>query len=221
MDLGSVQGSLEQIIPEQYAGFPIMLVAVLLLGLLALYSYKIFKITLTLGGAIVFGMIGNSMLTPIILGFMEKAPEGINLGIAVGFVCALIGGVLMNFFFKLALFISGAGAGWMVGATVVELVRGLFPTVEFLKGDLGALVISAFSALTLGVLSLFLFKFIYIVFTSLGGMIAAIVMVVTSIKPDPGIGVLSVAVVIGMIAGIIAAAGQSKSSSKNHHNERE
>ena len=112
MNLDSVQGTLTGMIPEQYAGyagFLIVLVGALVLGLLAIYSYKIFRITLTLGGAIVFGVLGCFLLAPIVTGMMgEAVPKDISMPFAVGFVCAIIGGVLMKFLFKFALFVSGA-----------------------------------------------------------------------------------------------------------------
>ena len=223
MDLGSVQGSLTGIVPEQFAdfaGFPIILIATLILGLMAIYSYKIFRITLTLGGAIVCGLVGSSLVAPIVVGLLgEGAPLGIEMEYAIGFIFALIGGVTMNFFFKVALFISGAGAGWMVGSTIVtSIVRSILPTVEFLNTSIGEYVINGVCAIIVGVLSLFLFKFIYIVFTSLGGMIGASLLIVTSIKPEAGNAATMVAIAIGFIAGIIAAVNQYKSSDKNHNN---
>ena len=153
-------------IPEKfapYAYFVIAIVAALLLGLMAIYSYKILRITLTLGGASVFGVLGCFLLAPFLQKFIT-VPEEINFSFAVGFVCAIIGGLLMNLLFKFALFVSGAIAGWMLGTTVINGILGtLFPTVEFFNTQLGDLVVDAVCAITVGVVSLFLFKFVYIV----------------------------------------------------------
>ena len=226
VDLNSILNEVAAVLPPEFAGFvgfPVVLVAVILLGLLAMYSYKIFRITLTVGGSIVCGVLGSMFVAPFVTGFIGKSVMGFDMVYSIGFICALLGGLLMNSFFKLALFISGAGAGWIMGGTVVYgLVVAMLPNVPYINEPLGMLCVKGVCALVVGILSLFLFKFIYIVFTSLGGMIGAILLVIISVKPHPGTPVLMVAVLIGLILGIIAASKQYKNSGdKPHHAEDE
>ena len=217
-----IQTALNGLVPASFAGFPVILIATLLLGLLAIYSYKIFRIALTVGGAIIFGALGSIVIAPFIIKFIPTPPVGIELEYAIGFAFALLGGCIMKFFFKVALFISGAGAGVVLGAPICAIIRGIFPTVELFNHQLGEWVVSGVCALILGIISLFLFKFIYIVSTSLGGMIGAVVLIVASIKPQAGNAAMMVAILIGLIAGTIAAINQYKTSeTKSRRSEQE
>ncbi len=226
VNVDSIVDSMNGAVPEglsSFVGFPIVLIAVLVLGLLALYSYRIFRITLTLGGAIAFGLVGSIVIAPLLKGMIGELPLGFQMEYVLGFIFALIGGVTMKFFFKVALFVSGAGVGWMFGTSVCAIVQSFLPDVEFFSQQIGVWVIDGICAIIVGVLSLFLFKFIYIVSTSLGGMVGAAVLIVSTVKPQAGGYATAVAVLIGIIAGIISAVNQYKTSgdSKSKRNEQE
>ena len=226
MNVDSIVDSMNGVVPgelAQFAGFPIVLIATLILGLLALYSYRIFRITLTVGGAIAFGLVGSVLVAPLLTGLIGELPAGLQMEYICGFLFALIGGVTMKFFFKVALFVSGAGVGWMFGTSVCAIIQSFLPDVEFFSQQIGVWVIDGICAIIVGVLSLFLFKFIYIVSTSLGGMVGAAVLIVSTIKPHAGGYATAVAVLIGIIAGIIAAVNQYKTSgdSKPKRNDQE
>lgn len=221
VDLNSILNEVAAVLPPElagFAGFPIVLVAVLLLGLLAMYSYKIFRIILTVGGSIVCGTLGSTFVAPLVVKFVGQTVAGFDMVYSIGFICALLGGLLMNAFFKLALFISGAGAGWIMGGMFVYgMIVAMFPNIPYISEPLGMICVKGICALVVGILSLFLFKFVYIVFTSIGGMIGAIVLVIISIKPHPGTPALMIAVLIGLILGIIFAIKQYQSSGDKPH----
>ena len=111
----------------------------------------------------------------------------------------------------------------MFGTSVCAIVQSFLPDVEFFSQQIGVWVIDGICAIIVGVLSLFLFKFIYIVSTSLGGMVGAAVLIVSTIKSHAGGYATAVAVLIGIIAGIIAAVNQYKTSgdSKPKRNDQE
>jgi hypothetical protein len=212
--IDSVFGTMGEYLPEEFAGylgFPVILVAVLICGLMAIYSYRIFRLSLTVFGAIGLGVVGGNIVAPLLINAMGEAPEGISMVAVCGFISALIGGLLMNFLFKVALFLSGAGAGFGLGISVVlPLLINQFPDSTFFAGEGGFWVVGGVCALILGILFIFLFKFLYIVSTSMGGMITASLLVCTAIVPDGGVIVVAASIIIGFVAGIFAAVKQYK-----------
>ena len=211
--INGLDSMLESMPPEaaemlaQY-GFVITLASVLVLGLIALFSYKIFKLSLTIIGALAFGAIGSMFLAPLLINAIGEV-GAVNLTAIVGFVCALIGGLLMHFLFKLALFVTGAAGGWFfVAPFVLALLQSQFEA-EFFATETGYYVVSAVCALLAAILFMFLFKFLYIVITSVGGMTVAGFMVGSAIMPANLIVWVAFAA-IGLIAGIFAAVYQYK-----------
>ena len=206
--------SFEGVLPEEFAGmlgFPIILVAVLILGLTALYSYRIFKIMLTVSGVLGAGISGYLVVAPLILKSLASAPEAIDLQVIIGLVMALLGGLLINLLFKVALFLSGAASGFLAGVSVIlPLLINQFPDSEFFTGNAGMWVVGGICALILGILCIFLFKFLYITISSVGGMTGAAVLIGSQVAPTGGTIVLIVSALVGVIAGIFAAVHQYK-----------
>ena len=215
--MNGLLNSLEDVLPAGMAEFifPISLVVVLILGLSALYSYRIFKIMLTVTGALGAGIGGYLGAAPLILNSLESVPEAFDLKVVIGIVAALLGGLLINFLFKVALCLSGAAVGFLGGSTLIlPLLINQFPDSEFFTGNAGLWVVGGICALILGILFIFLFKFFYIVTSSLGGMIGASVILGVQVAPNSGMIAIIISALIGVIAGIFAAVFQYKSAAE-------
>lgn len=186
----------------QFAGFmfPIVLVAVILLTFLARYGYTIFKKCVSFVGAVAFGYIGSSIVAPLVLGMLGLNIEIISLPTVIGIVFAIIGALLMIYVYKLAIFFVGAAIGYFVAQVI------LVPLLS-LEGVI-AIAVSAVLAIVIGVIALLLFKPLFIIITSVFGMIGAGALTSLVLFPDGGIIFLAVFAVIGLIIGIVYAKKQ-------------
>ena len=191
---------------EQYL-FPVTLAIVLALGFLAFYSFRVFRVMLTLGGAAAFGVIGSMVVAPLLTTNLGIQLQGISIVAAVGFVFALIGGLLAHFLYKLALFIAGAGAGYLIGSVILLPILQNSLNIAFLSSPAGQIVVPVVVAIIMAILFIFLFKFLYIVLTSVGGMALAGAFVGSSIITGMPI-VLYASAAVGAIIGIFAAVSQ-------------
>jgi len=191
------------------------LVCVLVGGLVALYSYKVFRIVLVLVGSLVFGAVGGIFLGPWLEEVLTFIPETINFSAILGFLLAILGGFIMHFFLKFALFVTGAAIGWF-GMYVFGLpfLTLQFPDVEFFSSDAGKILLPILAAIILGVLFIFLFKFLFIVITAFGGMTFSAFFAVIAVMPSFDTIALIVLLAIGVVAGICATVFQYKSNSK-------
>lgn len=197
-------------------GFPVALSLVISLILIAFYSYRVFKLELAAAGAMLFGNIGYSMLAPLIFRSLPT-PEGVNLYAIVGVICAIVGAAVMASVHKLAIFAVGGGVGFLLGQTVYSVILEKAPELSegFLGTEVGFYVVAGSTALAVAVLMLLLFKPIFIILTSVGGMYFATLTVVQLVYP--GIYTLGdtgelATLALGGILGICAAAKQFKNS---------
>jgi hypothetical protein len=197
-------------------GFPMALSCVIALILIAFYSYRVFKIELAAAGAMIFGNIGYSMLAPLIFRSMPT-PEGVNLYAIVGVICAIIGAAVMASVHKLAIFAVGGACGFLLGQTVYSVILEKAPGLSegFLGTEMGYYVVAGSTALAVAVLMLLLFKPLFIIVTSVGGMYLATLTVVHLVYPGiytlGDIGELAT-LALGGILGITAAIKQFKNS---------
>ena len=195
--------------------FAVVLAAVVVCGIVALYSYKLFRIELVLEGILIFGILGGVVLGPMLENVITFVPDSISISAVVGIALAIVGGLIMHFFFKFALFVTGAAIGWL-GMTGfgLSMLAQQFPDVELFTNNVGKIVIPILTAIILGVLFIFLFKFLYIIATSFGGMCAAALLLGLSISPAGDRMTLIASLVVGVIAGIFATVYQYKNNSK-------
>ena len=189
------------------AGFPAVLGIVIALIILAFYGYRLWSFEVKIIVAIALGVVGWSLATAYIP--LESIPEGINLPVIIGIACAILGAVIAKFLFKLSIFASGAFLGFSLGSVVFyPLLLGILSDVAFMYEPYMIYVVGGVFALLLGILFVTLFKHVYIIITSLGGMITAGYLVGALISPTP-IGTL-VGVALGIVMGIVSTTKQYK-----------
>ena len=189
--------------------FPVTLVTVLACMLMAFYSYRIFRIEISVVGSVLLGYVGYALLAPLVLQNVQI--ENVNLAAAIGIVCAIAGWFIAHALYKLVVFAAGALLGYSLGAMLAETLASTFTDVQFLCSDTGKIVVAAVCALIAGILFISLFKVVYILLTSLGGMISAVFLAGMSVcdvatMPAVYLGLL----VLGTVLGIVAAVHQFK-----------
>jgi hypothetical protein len=171
---------------------------------------------LPIEGALIFGLIG-SYVAPIATGALGMQNIGpVNLSVLIVFVLALIGALLMKFFYKLAIVIIGAAGGWSVGTAVSGIIALSFPDMTFFATSesgfsWGTLIISGICALIVAALSVFIFKGIYIVITSVFGMISAAVLAGISLF-GADVMIITASGAVGLVAGIICCVHQFRTA---------
>ena len=184
--------------------FPVIFVAAVALVLNALYAYKFFEIEFSIICASVLGLAGFYGIKL----FIEPSialPEGINVAALVGFILAIVGALLSRFLLKVFLFLDGAAAGFLLSYLVFT---------SMLEPSLGVYVwiVHIICAVLLGIIFLLAFKFVYIMITSVLGMIVCACLVELLVLPSGGALGLIGAIVVGLIAGIFTAGYQYRLS---------
>lgn len=189
------------------AGFPVILGIVISLIILAFYGYRLWSYEVKIIVAIVLAVVGYTLSSTYIP--LESIPEGINLPVIIGFVCAILGAVIAKFLFKLSIFASGAFLGFSLGSVVFyPLLLGILTDMPFMYEPYMIYVVGGVIALLLGILFVTLFKHVYIIITSLGGMITAGYLVGVLIMPSTT-GIF-VGVILGIVMGIVSMTKQYK-----------
>lgn len=189
------------------AGFPVIFAIVISLIILAFYGYRLWTYEIKIIVAVVLGVVGYTLSSTYIP--LESMPAGINLPAIIGFACAILGAVIAKFLFKLSIFASGAFLGFSLGSVVFyPLLLGILTDVAFMYEPYMIYVVGGVIALLLGILFVTLFKHVYIIITSLGGMITAGFLVGTLIMPSNA-GIF-VGVILGIVMGIVAMTKQYK-----------
>ena len=188
--------------------FPTVMIASLILFANAMYGYRLFKYSLALCGAITCGTLVYTLLLlyPVDLPVLNI----FNIPVAAAIISAFIGGILMIFLHKLAVFVTGAGAGYFLGQWLFLLLRSKMPDVEFLATDTALLATSVVTAVLSGIVFLALFKLLYIITTSVGGMTLAGALVGSIIMANFNIIAVIITSIFGFVIGIFAAMKQFK-----------
>ena len=193
--------------------FPVALIAAALLVLTAIYGYRIFKTTISVTVCVACGVVGSTLAPFILASLPIPAIEGVSLSAIVGVVLAGIGLLLGFKLYKLSLFISCAVGSYFVYTPVATLIAAMLPDVPLLNSPEGLMIVSAVLALLTGILMLLLFKPLYIIITSIGGVALAVGLIAVSVAPGyPVAGLVGLGV--GALLGIPAAKHQFKCDEK-------
>lgn len=193
--------------------FAFVLSSVVLLFILAFWGYKLLKACLAIAGAATFGIIGNTFIAPLVVPHTENlVPAWINVGGIIGMVLAGIGALLMVKLYKLGIFAEGAALGYFLGSTATGIILTYAPNLAFLNTPIGNIVVSCVLALILGVLFALLFKHIFILVTSVGGLCAAGVLIGSCFVFELNPVILTVSAGVGVIVGICAMVYQYKNA---------
>ena len=195
-----------------------LLAAICVLSLLALEGYKIFKMLVYVGGAFAFGYLGITYLAPAIASsVVPMLPSELNINFPglVAVVCALVAVFLTRCAYTFMIMVIGGVGGYFLGSTVIcNLLVGYFNTLDFLKGDMVKYIVGGVIAALLALISILLFKHIYMVATSFGGMVLSALLLQTIVMPTADNNVKICFIILGIAVGIYALVHQYKEEEK-------
>ncbi len=186
------------------------------LVLLAFYSYRILRVELSASAAIGGGALGYLVIAPLVLSNIQGLPEGIDFAAIIGIVCAILGWIIAWALHKLAIFLVGAGGGFYAGSFVYLFVALKWPEVEFLQSSAFFWIVSGILALAAGIIFVYLFKPLYILVTSVGGVTGAAYLLGASVfgAQVNEVQYLAPVLAVGAIFGTVAAVVQFKKASE-------
>lgn len=203
-------------VAEAIAEFPIALIAILLFTALAFYSYSLFKKSVELAGAISLGALGYYLSDFIIFGAETKTADSeINVCALIGLGCAIIGAIVAHSVYKLAIFASGSAIGYALGSVILTEI-GNYVESDALSNSAIVATFSTVAALVLGALFLVAFKPLYIFTTSLGGMIAASYVLISTVFITETQARDITTIIVGLVIGAIAVIYQYKNDDDKH-----
>lgn len=179
---------------------------------LAFYGTRLFKACITLVGTVFFGEIGNTVVAGLIFNALGDAALEIpfNIAAVIGFVFAAIGFLLSYKLYKFAIFLFGGAIGYTIGTTVAGIIAVNNPDVEFLTSEMFFIIAPVVCAALVGIITLFVFKFLYIFATSFTGMCTASMAACLTVYPDT-VGLILFSV-LGVVLSIVAMVYQFKNS---------
>lgn len=151
--------------------FESALYIIIVLGIIAFFGYRLFRYFLVIGGAVLSGIVAYTFLTPLVLGALNmSAPSQFLLPVLMGFLFALIGGLLVNRFVRPSIFIFTVAIGFFVGLELSAVLSSAVAWLGFLSTEVGSLIFAGLFGLICGLVSLPFFKPIFIFMTSVGGL---------------------------------------------------
>ena len=194
--------------------FESALYIIIVLGILAFFGYRLFRYFLVIGGAVLSGILAYTFITPIILGALNmRAPSQFLLPVLMGFLFALIGGLLVNRFIRPSIFLLTAVIGFFVGLELAVLLASSVGFLTFLATRVGSLVLAGVVGLVCGLVSVPFFKPIFIFITSVGGLsLAGYVAAGSMMSENSPPMILYLLIALGALIGIVAMVYQLRSN---------
>ncbi len=178
---------------------------------LAFWGTRLFKICITFVGTVFFGIIGADMVAPLVLNAIGEAALEMPFSIAaiIGFAFAGLGYLLSYKLYRFAIFLFGGAIGYTLGTYVAVMLAETLEG-EFFASEMFPMIVSASCAILVGIITLFIFKFLYIFSTSFAGMCTACMAAALTIAP----GTISFIIfgIIGIVLSIVAMVYQYKNS---------
>ena len=171
----------------------------------AFFSYKIYRTALILIGAFGGGILGMNFVSPVVVSAMEDPAEWMPLVVAL--VCGILGIVLILALHKLAIFISGAFLGFLLGNYISVIIAASNP--EFAAGA-GKWIVAIVCAILIGILAGKMFRPVFIIATGLVGGLGGALSVFGSIFGGNAV----IGMAIGMLIAVAAIAFQFKTTTK-------
>ena len=192
--------------------FESALYIIILLGILAFFGYRLFRYFLVIGGAVLSGIVAYTFLTPLLLGALNmSAPSQFLLPVLMGFLFALVGGLLVNRFVRPSIFIFTVAIGFFVGLDLSSVLASA-PWLAFLATTVGSLVFASLFGLLLGLISIPFFKPIFIFLTSVGGLsLAGYVAAISLMSENSPPFILYLLIALGALIGVFAMVYQFRS----------
>lgn len=187
--------------------FDIILPTCVALLVLAFYGLRLYKICMSITGAYGLGMVASIISAELMdNGILQPFAENISAYhtiLIISLSAAAVGFLLGTLLDKIVLFLGGAVGGYVA----TEIVAGmLFP--DMLTPEV-LMVVSAVVGVVLGILLCVLFKFVYIIITSLGGMALIGAILGLTFFPED-MNMVLIFTIGGAVVGIIPAIVQFK-----------
>ena len=194
----------------------VLLAAACILVLLAFEGYKLFKMSVYGGGAFVFGLLGLWYLAPKLPDAVRTiVPDILAFDALVALACALVAVFLARFAFKFMIMILGGVAGYFLCSMYIyNIMLNYFNTLDFLKMDAVKHIVGGVFAALLALIFLLMFKHIFMVGTSFGGMIGASIFVRMMLIPTAEDSIKISFIVLGVAVAIFAVIRQYKEEEK-------
>jgi hypothetical protein len=186
-------------------GFELAMIAIVCCVVMAFFAMRLYKIFMSLFGAVGIGFIAHSLIGPgAMLEGVLPTSESINVAAAISLGAATLGFILGVALPKFVLFLGGIGIGAVFTKMLIPMVAPsvvLDPTITLILGVVVGIL--------LGVLLSLLFRPVYILLTSLGCSAIAGLVVINLVMPSANIlyGALG-----GLAFGFIAMIYEFRSS---------
>lgn len=193
-----------------------LIAAICIVTLIAFEGYKLFKMVIYAGSAFLFGLIGYWYISPELEASIKPMiPDMIDYHVLVAIVCALVAVFLCRCAYNFMIMLLGGVSGFLLGSTVIyNAFVGYFNTLDFLKMDAVKYIIGGVFAVLFSILFILLFKHLFMLITSIGGMISAAVLLKMVLVPDGDETVKLCFIVLGFAVGILAVVNQYKEEEK-------
>lgn len=176
----------------------------------AFFGYKLYKISIAMNGAIIFGLIGY-----IVSAFMFSSfvlPLGIDLPAVIGLVSAGLGAIIAHYLFRFNMMVIGIVLGFVLGSFVVlPMVQSFAPAL--LESESAKYWIVGACLFLCAALFVICYRFVFIFFYSVVGMTSVSVIAGAMIFPASGFFALILFAIIGLVIGIFAAIHQYRTFS--------
>ena len=199
---------------EQLLGlltFDILLPTCIVLVVLAFFGLRLYKICMSVTGAYGLGMVAYYISAEMIEnGTLQPFAENIseyNTVLIISLAAAAVGFLLGTLLDKIVLFLGGAAGGYFATGMLAGMFFPDMLTPEVL------MVVAAVVGVVLGILLCVLFKFVYIIITSLGGMALTGAIVGFTFFPED-MNMVLIYTIGGAVIGIIPAIVQFKKDSE-------
>lgn len=194
----------------------ILLAAICILALFAFEGYKLFKMLIYAGSAFGFAYVGYMYIAPLLAQHVGSyVPEIIDFNILVAVLCGVIAIFLTRFAYNFMIMVLGSAAGYFLGSMLIyEILVDYFNTLDFLKAGYVKHIIGGVFAAILGILFILLFKHVFMILTSFGGLIDAALILQTLLVPNADWNVKICFILVGIAIAIFAVVRQYKEEEK-------
>ena len=195
--------------------FPNVLSVILVFGILAFFGYRLLRYFLVIGGAVGCGLIGYTVVSPLMTGVLDLAsPSQFLLSALLAIAFALAGGLLVNRFMRVSVYLFTACIGYYLFHLLALFLAQRLSALSFLGDPAPAAIFATVLGLALGSLILPRFKAVYISITSVGGLALAGYLVATLLLDDASV-LTYVFALIGIIGGVFAMRYQFRTNLKS------
>ena len=207
-------------IMDKYAEYKsyILIVAICLLALIGFEGYKLFKMALRVLIPAGMACAGYLWIAPYVVEHYPAIPgyEFIDIKALVAVVLALVGLLLVSVAYNFTVMIIGGACGYGFGYLYAwKVICNFFDSLEFLQKEMVGYIIGGVCAAVCILVFILIFKHMVIIGTSLGGLALAGVLLQKLAVPAADNQMKLCFALVGVAAGIIAAARQYKEDEKS------